>query len=511
MLAAPSPTYTPKDVIRLLARHRRQLMICTLLGGALAIAYVFVRTQRWEASQALIVRNEAYNNLEGAGKFRHPDDMKVTLETLLELAKSQGVLQRALRAVGPPGGKVSSKWPSQSDIVRLRKRIKLAPPKGAEFGKTEIFYLTVMDEDRRRAIELATTICDALQSRFQEVLNEKAESMVSELVNSAALAQKQVDEASARLAEMERQVGADLAELRILHASPSASSDLRQKVVFIEGEIRKLDTQKRTNEELLKLLQAALDDPTHLIAAPNSLLESQPALKRLKEGLIDAQIKTAQLQGNMTREHPLVIAAMTAEQEIRRDIHNELSVAIRGVEADSRLLDGQLQLLQTQLGEANARLARIAQLRTQYSNRVAEVEHATKVLQLAQSNLAEARAKQIGALNSSLISRVDLPTTGTRPAGPTAAMIVLYGLLAGLLAGLGLVALTAPPLRFNRRKTDQVAEANGAARTSPTTVETRPPPQQREPVSKRRTARPTEKLSLKQALARLTEPSDATL
>ena len=47
----------------------------------------------------------------------------------------------------------------------------------------------------------------------------------------------------------------------------------------------------------MALLKQAEADPTALVAAPCRLLDSQPALRRLKDGLVDSQLRTANLQG----------------------------------------------------------------------------------------------------------------------------------------------------------------------------------------------------------------------
>ena len=56
----------------------------------------------------------------------------------------------------------------------------------------------------------------------------------------------------------------------------------------------------------------------------NRLLDSQPALRRLKDGLVDAQLRTAALQGRMSAEHPEVISAKEAETQVAARVHAEL-------------------------------------------------------------------------------------------------------------------------------------------------------------------------------------------
>lgn len=465
MDAGKNPTITPADVLRVLREYRLRWLVPTAIGAVLGIAYAVVRPDQWEASQALLIRDEAANSsVEGGpGKFRQIDDMKVVQETVVELAKSKQVLEQALTKVGPPGDASDVGWPTAKAIDKLRKHVKVTPPKGAELGKTQVFYLKVADNDRQRAVDLATAICDALQARFQDVLNKQGTSMVRELTNGVKLAQEQVDEASAKLSEMERQIGADLSELRNLHTSANGgSSELRQRVVFIEGELRRLQIQERGNEELLRLLKASQQDTQNLIAAPNSLLESQPALRRLKDGLVDAQIKTSQLRGSMTDEHPMVKASLDAEEAIRDDIHAELGISIRGVESDTRLVKGQTDVLKKQLAETNERLGRIAELRTKYSNLVSNVDHANKLLSAAEDKLADARAKQTGALEASLINRIDSPDTGIKPIGPSRALIALAGALGGFVTGLGILVLTTPaPSQW--QSTSEPAPAREAA------------------------------------------------
>lgn len=528
-MAQPKQAITPHDVFQLLVRYRWRWGLPALAGGVLALVYACLSPDKWEASQALVIRNEAQNTLDmgGAGKFRHTDDMKVVQETLLEIARSRQVLNQALTAVNKQeanGKEVAA--PTDKAIETLRKRIKLTPPKGAEFGKTEVFYLKVSDPNRQRAVELATAICDAMQASYQHVLNEKAGSMVSELTDSVEQAQINLKQASTELETMEREVGNDLVELRILHSSPAGASDLRQRVVAIESEIRRLKTVARNDQELQTLLKAAQVDAKQLISAPATLLESQPALKRLKDGLIDAQLKTAQLEGNMTADHPNVRSANTAEEAIRHSIHEELALALQSVEADMRLIAAQVQLQENRLNETNAQLTKIAGLRTRYANLVSQVESATKQVQTTENALADARAKQLGSQHASLLNRIDSPDAGTKPISPPKLAVAASGFFAGLIAGIGLVVLTVPmshptpttsTTKRNRKRVEAETEPNFEQRIAAGLTKPEAPQWNSEPIVEPvaaaaerttqrnpRTTAPGEKLNLKQALLHVT-------
>jgi len=447
----PSPT-SPAELLRISRRYWRRWLLPAVAIAALSALYVSQREDQWEATQALFVRNEAMNNWDSPGKFRHNDEMKITQETILQVALSRAVLVEALQEVGPSAdAKRSENWPSHREIDALRESISITPPKGAEFGTTEVFYLKVRDKNKDRAVALATAVFDGLCHNLQDLREAKAQSMIGELERSVELAQLELQNATQRLAKLENTVGSDLAELRILHLSPADTSDLRRLAIDIDDELRETLANIDANNQLLGLLEAARHDPGQLLATPNRLLESLPALRRLKDGLVDAQLQGSQLRGSMSPHHPRVKASAVAEREIGNHIHNELEVAIRGLQVENKVNEQRVATLRGQLAAAQDRLNRIASLRAEYSNLVASVEHHDGILQEARRDLAEARASEAGATAASLIGRLDGPVIGSKPVGPSRKAIFAGGAVGGLAIGFGLLLLSVPPTELGPR------------------------------------------------------------
>ena len=206
------------------------------------------------------------------------------------------------------------------------------------------------------------------------------------------------------------------------------------------------------------MLTEGQSDPGRLVSTPNRLLDSYPSLRRLKDGLIDAQLRTAALQGTMSPDHPRVRAAKEAEEEIGRQLHDELAMAHRGVEVELRLLANRRDLLEDQLAKTNQRLQGLAEVRAGYANQVAEAKSRSALLERAEQNLAEAQAGRASAKAASLISRIDAPDAGIRPLGPGRIVIALCGVLGGLLTGFGLIFLAVPTASADRQT---VPAANG--------------------------------------------------
>jgi len=437
----------PADFVRLVRTHVYWWAVPTVVCGVLAAAYAFIAPRRWEASQALIVRPEVASvSEERIGKFSDLSEMKTLQETILELARSQSVVVATLREVGPPSGyNRPASWPTALDIEDFRGQVDMRPPGGAEFGKTEVFYITVHDSQRARAAALVEAHCRQLEKRMQELRSQSAQGMMDELQRTVDMANGDLAEQTRSLSEFEAKIGPDLAELRNLNADVGGQGEVAQVLQAIEGERRANEARKSENEQLLKVLVAAQNDPQQLLATPNSLLASQPSVSQLKNALVNAQVRVAELLASRSEDHPYVIAARDTEKLVRAQLNREVAVAVRGLQVDIELCGEREKSLTAKWSAARERMSNLAAARAEYSGLVTSVANHTRLVEAARKNLADARARQASAHSSSVISRIDGVEAGVRPAGPSRTVIAGTGGIAGLAFGLALVFLFAEP------------------------------------------------------------------
>jgi uncharacterized protein involved in exopolysaccharide biosynthesis len=436
---------TPQRCLALLIEHRRLWIRPAIACGLIAFVYAIFMTRLWEAHQGLVVREEAsVTSSKQPGKFADLYEMRTFQETLLELAKSKQVVTATMMNVEEAETGEPASLPDAEQIEKFRKRLSMSPANGAEFGKTEVFYFSVKDPDRERALRLVAELIKQLSIRLGELRSERSQGLITELEKQVELATEVHQGENTRLKEFETKVGADLGELRTLHSAMGGQSDLRQQLVELEKESRAVDARLHEAEDLLMVLQGAQDDPEQLIAMPSSLLRIQPTLQRLKDGLVDAQLQMSKLGGNRTAEHPQMQAAMAAVEGIREELHHELAVVIEGLQVDVGLSNNRLEILNSQIADIQTRLGRLAEYRAEYSSRVASVDNSRLVLNQARKQLSEVRAKQAAAQNAHLITPIDSPETGPHPVGLGRTMVVLLGTLGGLVLGLAWLFLNLP-------------------------------------------------------------------
>ncbi|MCA9231094.1 MAG: hypothetical protein KDA57_10605 [Planctomycetales bacterium] len=437
---------TPTECVRILTVYRHRWMIPTLVCAVLATGYALFMPRYWSASQALVVRGEVSSSSTGKpGKFADLYEMRTFQETILELAKSRQVLADTLKGVAQAETGQGVEEPTLRAIESFRTRVDMRPPGGAEFGKTEIFYLSVKDRNRERAARLVDALRQQLDIRLKQLRSDRSQGLIEELENQTQLVRKTHEAETQRLLEFESEVGTDLGELRMLHSANSGQSDLRQQAVNLKTETRFYEVKVHETKQLLTVLQAAQQAPEKLVAMPSSLLASQPTLGRLKDGLVDAQLRSARLGGTRTAAHPQVKAAIESVDQIRDDLHRELQVAVQGVEIELNLNQDRYATLNSQLESVQQRLENLADRRVEYSNRVSAVENSRLLLDQAQKQLSELQAAHLAASSASLVTPVDSPEVGSSPIGLGRASVLAIGSMGGLVIGLGWVFLTVVP------------------------------------------------------------------
>ena len=308
-----------------------------LLFGVAGACFAVISRDLWSARQPLVVRDEANRSVDRLGRFASQTELKAAQKTILEMAQNPEVVATALRQIGPADGADEATWPSNKVIEKTANScVNIVAPKGSEFGNSEVVYLEVKSGDRSRTTEFCHAMFDSLTEQLRKVRRVRADSIITELTHSRDLAKRELDEASARIHEIEVQFGTDLGELRNLNDTIAGDGTNRRTLEQTTSELQAAQLELDKLESLHELLLAGTKDPQRLLVSGGDLLASQPSLQRLKDGLIDAQLAASQLSGIYTDENPKQRAAAAAEEEIKRRMQQETAAVIQAMEPTIR-------------------------------------------------------------------------------------------------------------------------------------------------------------------------------
>ena len=292
--------------IAAMQKHRLLWMAPAVICGVLGTGYAALKSSTWNAWQAIHIRDDVSSD----GRFGNVELRKAAQETIIELARNRSVIEAALKEFGPPKTFFKIKnWPSSGVINAVRDDLSVSAPPGTELGKADVIHLSVNADSPENALRLNKAICNQLDIHLQQLRTSKAKNLVAELRNKQTLAKKDLRTATAELEKLERQIGKDLGELRTLDQTGSGESNLRTSLTQISNDLRAAKNRRMAQEQLDRILAGAKNDATKLVSIPDRLLDSQPELRKLKDGLASAQLRIAELAGKMRDSHPQVRAA----------------------------------------------------------------------------------------------------------------------------------------------------------------------------------------------------------
>lgn len=438
-----------------------------LVFGLIGVSYSMVTKDIYSARQSLVVRDEATRSVDRLGRFASQSELKAAQETLLEMARNREVVAAALRQIGPPDGGIDDQWPTLATVdSTIKKSVNLLAPQGAEFGNTEVVYLEVKAGQRDRAVQFCHAIYDNLTKHLRDVRRVRADSVIIELTHARDMAKANLIEVTKRMLVVEVKFGADLAELRSLSDTNAGISSIHRTLALTSEQHQAAELELDKLKSVHALLVAGSKDPQKLLISGGDLLSTQPSLQRLKDGLIDAQLRASQLSGIYTLENPKRRAAIATEREIRDRIVQEALSATESMKPMLELQAAQVAKLTRKFDSLSSKLEMLAEARTSYAEIESELKQRTDQLAHAEQRLADAQASRSAALTTSLIAELGPPQVSEKPVGPGTPTMTLGAMMAGLIFGLGAVFLIAPgPIQNHgrRRWTDHVEGQNRRA------------------------------------------------
>ena len=464
-----STSYSPQNILDLLKEHWMIWGIPMLLC-MLAAAYFAFQPRNWQASQSLVVRDDMVGESFKPGRFESLDSMKTAQETILHVAREPMVVRNALERIGSPSG--NKNWLEGSKglecIEQTQENIAIVAPNGAEFGKTEVIVLQVKAKSSERAGKLVTALLDEIESNLRSIRSQRLASMQSELKHALDLAEEDYTKFADSLQSLEREIGPDLPTLLGMLNDAQSNNDIQIALENVRGAIRSAAGELDLTTKQLEVLQRTQQNPEALVATPNELLEASPALRRLKDGLVDLQLKLSDLLGRFEEAHPTIAKSRFAIEETKRQIRSELSTAIHGLQAQLEIRQSKVDRLSTEEEHYESRLLNLTNNRVRYATLSSQAEKRNDTLAAARDQFAEIKSLQRAAESVDLMSRLDKPFVSSRPLGPGKSTILGGGMLGGMLLGLGLlmffsapgsaVPLIQPPRRRSDYPTRNVAD-----------------------------------------------------
>ena len=458
-------------VLLTLYRYKIVWIAPVILGAVLALCYAtMLSPQIWSARQSMILRDDLLGQPYKPGRFDSIESMKSAQETILEIARQPQVIRNAMVQMGPPAnlkGKTAiADWPSEETIEDMQEAVLIHAPNGAEFGKTEVIVLAVKQTTPERSLKFIELLLAEIIAKVDEVRSMRLQSMEVELTRVRDAAMAELNKSKDKLTRMDKVLGSDIATMNALSDPQTSDNSIKRDISQIRIEKREAALQLEKRSALLVQLKEAKAKPDRILGLAAEMIRILPALDDLKKEMIARQAEFAVTTGVYQPGHPKYERSKSVIAAMQQQIYLELDLCIAAMENEVKDAKARWSRLETEMNSLDQRLARLSANRTELLTLVAELNERTEIANRAQSNLAEIKSLADAGV-SNLIARVDVPQVSTRPDGPGKKVQILAGGFAGLMIGLGLVLLIAPPMNPDQYSFDHGPEDGGPSPGSP--------------------------------------------
>ena len=442
-----------QHIINSLIEYRKLWLLPAIGGLLLATVYAFfIKGDVWTARQSMIIRDDLLGENFKPGSFISEEAMKSAQETVLESARRPEVIREVLQELGPEsslfgfGG--ASNWPSDDTVDSVRGSVSFESANGGEYGQSEVVVLAAKDSNPARAQKFLTLLLDRIDEKLSEIRADRFQSMEAELRATRESALRTRETLEQRVMKMEADLGSDISLVRSMNEQGGGSpSAFESKLNEIHLQRREASRDLSEIESLKRSLAEARRDPNTLDELPTSaeLLNSQPALANLVESLAKAKQNLSEAEGLYRPAHPRHQSATDQVVAIKSQIRKSLGTVVRGLDGQLATLQDRIALLDGLLAENEETLRRVSGLRVPYAMATQELDKQTEDFSDASARLMNMQSRKTASSSINLLTRIGEPVIGARPDGLGKKSLALVGGIAGLLIGLGLVMIIAPP------------------------------------------------------------------
>ena len=426
--------------------HAMLLIVPAVIGVVLATLYAFlIMPETWSARQSFLIRDDLSGTAFKPGRFDSEEARKSAQETILEVARRPLVVRSVLEKLGPESMLSGGNWVTDEVIEDTQKTIDINAPNGAEFGKTDAIVLTAKSSTRERTRKFIELLSEEITTQTNRIRSLRFESMESESRQAYLAAVEAQDDAINRLNDLDQRLGSDFGFLTLRGNQPGQPTQ-PSGVEAIQSEILRKQDELEQEEIVFAALLKAFENPKQASQLPSEVAAGQPKIENTMAKLLDLQEELHLAKGLYSNRHPRVRSLEKAIEFSQQQLYNSLTGEMAGVQAGIELKKRQLAGLKDRIEKLKARLIRLSKARSEHLALSTQSQQLGEAATRAKTAWTEIESRAKTARTVGLLTPTDVAQVSTRPDGVGKKAIALAGLLGGLMIGIGLMFIVAPPM-----------------------------------------------------------------
>jgi succinoglycan biosynthesis transport protein ExoP len=422
---------TPDILLRILKAGRITLMASVLACAMIAVAMSWIATPQYRATALVFSDVKSPDPVQGAllsnqaanGYVPMSDYMATQIDIMGSPRVARAVVD-ALKLVKYPAwisawekNKKDGETFEEFATTQVKNRISIEPPKSGN-----VITIRASDRSPEAAKEYANAFADAYIKTVLDLRVQPAREYAKWFSERVEKLRMQLDMKQSKMIEFKRESG--LSNLN--EQLDIENTKLQQLAIQLAGaQARSIEARSKTSGSI---------DSGATTDANNS-----PVVQSLRLEVARRSAILQELSKRYGQSHPAVISAKEDLESYEEKLNSELMRVTQTLKASSRIGGETENSLKISVEFQRAKLAEMANAREKLKNLTQEVESAQRAYDLAFQRQQQSLLESENQLtNVSVLSPAALPLS---PYKPNWFINTIFGVVAGVFIGLGLVAL----------------------------------------------------------------------
>jgi len=423
------------DYLRILRIRKAIIITVFLITFTIAAVVTFILPESYSSTARIKIEPDMISDIQGVsgggGDVTYAPYDPYFIQTAFEIIQDQVVLSKVVEKLDLNtvwGKRYNGGAPLQTSvtIMMLEKRLTLDPVRN-----TKLIEITVYDEDKTMAANLANAIVDAYRNYRFSVRNEQTTRGIKALEVQYQSDEQKIDAVQANVDQLRKDLHIHDYDPNAISPTPTLTSEQLHNYnnLMIEGEQRYMKLEKQLTE-----LQPLSPDKLREVLPT---VTTDMALNDLLDKLNGAQQKFVTMTNDYSLENPDVIRMQSLISELNQEINDRVSGIMAGLNSQVQSEKAALDALTESVNEAKRQDQDEASRGQPYWEEKRKLSNFLDFHRLLATKI-EAEKLDLEIPKTGMVEIIRQAEPGKYPVRPNKTLNISLGVIVGLIVGVGL-------------------------------------------------------------------------
>jgi len=423
------------DYLRILRIRKAIIITVFLITFTIATVVTFILPESYSSTARIKIEPDTIADIQGVsggpGDATYAPYDPYFIQTAFEIIQDQVVLSKVIAKLDLNtewGKRYNGGVPFQTPITMkmLERRLALDPVRN-----TKLIEITVFDEDKNMAANIANAIVEAYRDYRQNLRTEQTQRGIKALEDQYQEDEAKIDAAQQKVDQLRSDLHVNDYDPNSVSPSPTLTAEELRVInnQMIEGEAAYMKLEKEVTE-LQPLSPEKLRDVLPTLIPDSTLSDLLVKLNTAKQNFVS-------LTNDYSLANPAVIRIQSLIDELNNEINDRVSGILAGLNSQVQSQKAALDTLTASVNEAKQKDLDDAARTQPYWEEKRKLENMLDFHQLL-SRKIEAEKIDMQIPRTAMVEIVRRAEPGKDPVRPNKTLNIILGVVVGLIVGVGL-------------------------------------------------------------------------